>query len=305
MLFSTDSLTKSYGSERAVDGLSIDVPKGRVGLLGPNGAGKSTLIRLLLGLIDPDHGALELLGEPVRPEETASRRAIGYMPEHDAHLPHMTAVESVAYSGRLSGLPRDASFQRAHQVLRYVGLDEARYRPLSGYSTGMLQRAKLAQSIVHDPDLLFLDEPTSGLDPDGRREMLKLVDDLGARGTDLIVSSHLLHEVEQVCDRILVLDEGQVAFEGAIAEMTGDDGDVVEVRVREDLAPLADALDASDWSFEHDDTTLRVRLEADRTKDALLEIALDAGVQIRHFMPARRSLEAAVLGVLDPKERAE
>ncbi len=305
MLFSTDTLTKTYGSERAVDGLSVDVPEGRVGLLGPNGAGKSTLIRLLLGLIDPDHGSLELLGKPVQPHEPGSRRTIGYMPEHDAHLPHMTAVESVAYSGRLSGLPRQASFQRAHQVLRYVGLDEARYRPLSGYSTGMLQRAKLAQSIVHDPDLLFLDEPTSGLDPDGRREMLELVGDLGERGTDLIVSSHLLHEVEQVCDRVLVLDDGQVAFEGAIAEMTGDDGDVVEVQVRAELTPLAQALDERGWSFERDDTTLRVELGADRSKDELLEIALDAGVQIRHFMPARRSLEAAVLGVLDPKQRAE
>src|SRR6187401_2774215 len=205
-------VTVRYGARTALRDVSAVFPAGAVGLLGPNGAGKSTMIRALLGFVPPTEGQLTVLGLDVAKSPLAVRGRIGYMPENDGHIPGMNAVSFVAFCAELSGLPRADAMQRAHEVLFYVGLGEARYRNVETYSTGMKQRIKLAQALVHDPDLLFLDEPTNGMDPKGREEMLDLIRDLSHnKSVSLILSSHLLPDVEYTCDHVIVLDKGRIA----------------------------------------------------------------------------------------------
>src|SRR5229473_7865456 len=202
-----EQVTVSYGRQAALRDVTATVPAGAVGLLGPNGAGKSTLLKSLLGFIVPDQGRMRVLGLDVAASPLEIRARIGYMPESDAHIPGMNAVSFVAYCGELAGLPRVDAMQRAHEMLFYVGLGEARYRNVDTYSTGMKQRIKLAQALVHDPDLLLLDEPTNGMDPSGRDEMLELVRDLARnKGVNVLVSSHLLPDVEFTCDHVVVMD---------------------------------------------------------------------------------------------------
>src|SRR5499425_2980600 len=228
-----DGVTVIYGKNQALKNVTARFAKGAVGLLGPNGAGKSTMLKALLGFVKPDQGRMTVLDLNVAEAPLAIRARIGYMPESDAHIPGMNAVSFVAYCGELAGLPRVDAMQRAHEVLFYVGLGEARYRNVETYSTGMKQRIKLAQALVHDPDLLFLDEPTNGMDPKGRDEMLALIHDLGhAKGMNLILSSHLLPDVEFACDHVIVMDKGTVAAGGSIAALKKPRGQVFELRVK-------------------------------------------------------------------------
>src|SRR3954451_1696702 len=228
-----DSVTVIYGKNQALKNVSATFAKGAVGLLGPNGAGKSTMLKSLLGFVAPNRGRMTGLGLDVAQAPLAIRARIGYMPESDAHIPGMNAVSFVAYCGELSGLPPADAMQRAHEVLFYVGLGEARYRNVETYSTGMKQRIKLAQALVHDPDLVFLDEPTNGMDPSGRDEMLELVRDLGHnKGVSLILSSHLLPDVEYTCDHVVVMDKGRLAVEGPIESLKQPRGRVFELRVK-------------------------------------------------------------------------
>src|ERR671928_1554257 len=228
-----DAVTVTYGTNPALRDVTAAFAPGAVGLLGPNGAGKSTLLKALLGFVVPDRGRMRVLGMDVAERPLEIRARIGYMPETDAHIPGMNAVSFVAYCGQLAGLPAVDAMQRAHEVLFYVGLGEARYRNLETYSTGMKQRIKLAQALVHDPDLLFLDEPTNGMDPQGRDEMLELVRDLGHnKGVSLILSSHLLPDVEYTCDSVVVIDKGTIATAGPIAGLKQPRGRVFELRVK-------------------------------------------------------------------------
>src|SRR6267378_329649 len=231
-----ERVTVTYGRSEALRDVTTTFSAGAVGLLGPNGAGKSTMIKALLGFIPPERGRMRVLGYDVAESPLEIRARIGYMPESDAHIPGMNAVSFVAYCGQLAGLPAVDAMQRAHEVLYYVGLGEARYRNVETYSTGMKQRIKLAQALVHDPDLLFLDEPTNGMDPKGRDEMLELVRDLAHnKGVSLILSSHLLPDVEYTCDYVVVMDKGQVATQGPIDELKGPTGRVYELRIKGDL----------------------------------------------------------------------
>src|SRR6187397_2510036 len=230
-----DHVSVAYGANTALRDVSAVFPTGAVGLLGPNGAGKSTMLKSLLGFIPPTAGRLEVLGLNVADRPLDVRARLGYMPENDGHIPGMNAVTFVAYCGELAGLPRTDAMQRAHEVLFYVGLGEARYRNVETYSTGMKQRIKLAQALVHDPDLLFLDEPTNGMDPKGRDEMLDLIRDLSRnKGVNLILSSHLLPDVEHTCDHVVVMDKGAVAAAGPIATLKEHGGRVFEMRVKGD-----------------------------------------------------------------------
>ena len=234
-----ESLSVRYGKNRALNDVTAIFPPGAVGLLGPNGAGKSTLLKSLLGFLVPEKGSMRVLGLDVATSPLEIRERIGYMPESDAHIPGMNAVSFVSYCAQLSGLPAVDAMQRAHEVLYYVGLGEARYRNLETYSTGMKQRIKLAQAIVHDPDLLFLDEPTNGMDPKGRDEMLELIHDLAHnKNVNLILSSHLLPDVEFTCDHVVVMDKGTIATHGPIEALKGTAGRVYELRVKGDQAPL-------------------------------------------------------------------
>src|SRR3954465_9765683 len=228
-----EDVTVIYGANRAVKGVTARFAGGAVGLLGPNGAGKSTMLKALLGFIKPSEGRMTVLGLDVAERPMEIRGRIGYMPESDSHIPGMNAVSFVAYCGQLAGLPAVDAMQRAHEVLYYVGLGEARYRNVETYSTGMKQRIKLAQALVHDPDLLFLDEPTNGMDPKGRDEMLELVHDLGHnKGVNLILSSHPLPDVEYACDHVVVIDKGTIATAGPIAALKQPRGRVFELRVK-------------------------------------------------------------------------
>ena len=201
------------------------------------------MIKALLGFVVPTRGQMLVLGLDVRHKAQDIRARIGYMPENDSHIPGMNAVTFVAYCGQLSGLPPVDAMQRAHEVLYYVGLGEARYRNVETYSTGMKQRIKLAQALVHDPDLLFLDEPTNGMDPKGRDEMLALIHDLGHnKRVNLILSSHLLPDVEHTCDHVIVMDKGRIATQGPIATLKGTGGSVFELRIKGDLPRFIDAL---------------------------------------------------------------
>ena len=207
---------------------------GAAGLLGPNGAGKSTLLKALLGFIQPTRGSMRVLNLDVAHHPLEIRARLGYMPESDAHIPGMNAVTFVSYCAQLAGLSQTDAMQRAHEVLYYVGLGEARYRNLDTYSTGMRQRIKLAQALVHDPDLLFLDEPTNGMDPKGREEMLELIRDLAHnKGVNVILSSHLLPDVEATCDRVVVLHRGAVVAHGSIRELKGSSRRAFDIRVKE------------------------------------------------------------------------
>src|SRR6516225_9733375 len=239
-----EGVTVLYGKNAALRDVTTTFGGGAVGLLGPNGAGKSTMIKSLLGFVAPDQGTMKVLGLDVSKSPLEIRARVGYMPESDAHIPGMNAVSFVAYCGELAGLPRVDAMQRAHEVLFYVGLGEARYRNLETYSTGMKQRIKLAQALVHDPDLLFLVEPTNGMDPKGRDEMLELVRDLAHnKGVNLMLSSHLLPDVEYTCDHVIVLDKGKIAANGPIAALKQPRGQVFELRVKTSSGELDGFLD--------------------------------------------------------------
>lgn len=224
-------MTKHFGSVHALTDLTIAVGDGVTGLVGANGAGKSTLIKILLGLLPPTSGAARVLGHDIATGAAEIRSRVGYMPEHDCLPPDVSASDFVVHMGRMSGLPATAARERAADVLRHVGLDEERYRQMGGYSTGMKQRAKLAQALVHDPEVVFLDEPTNGLDPAARNDMLSLVRRIGRDfGIAVLVTSHLLGELERVSDHVVVLDGGHLLRSSATAdflEFTG--GVLVEV----------------------------------------------------------------------------
>src|SRR3954466_12153556 len=222
MLFRLSDVTKTYGAITALHNLSVEAKTGAVGMLGPNGAGKTTLIRTLLGLITIDSGGGEVLGMDVRSRRLDIRQSVGFMPEDECLFPAVPGVGFVSYAGELCGMDPADAMQRAHEALNYIGLDEARYRPVESYSTGMKQRLKLAAAIVHDPKLLILDEPTNGMDPAGRLEVLELARDLSRRkGMSLLFSSHLLPDVEAVCEHIMVLGSGKLLASGRIEELKG------------------------------------------------------------------------------------
>src|SRR5216110_4021155 len=216
-----ENVSVAYGKHLALRDVTSSFSSGAVGLLGPNGAGKSTMIKSLLGFIVPARGQMRVLGLDVAISPLDIRARVGYMPENDAHIPGMNAVSFVAYCGELAGLPRVDAMQRAHEVLFYVGLGEARYRNVETYSTGMKQRVKLAQALVHDPDLLLLDEPTNGLDPAGRDAMLTLIQRIGTEfNISVVVCSHLLGEVERICDWLVAADGGRLLRADRVAAMT-------------------------------------------------------------------------------------
>src|SRR5436190_21391738 len=223
-LLRTRSLTKRYPAVTAVDGLDLEVPPGRVGLVGANGAGKTTLFRMMLGVSHPTSGSLEVCGIDVAQDPIGVRSLLGYMPEHDCLPLDQTAADIVATFGELSGLPARAARQRASDILDLVGLDEARFRSIGEFSTGMRQRTKLAQAIVSDPELVLLDEPTAGLDPLGREEMLALLVRLAGFGISVLIATHLLDDVQRVCDSVVMLDAGRLVVAGAtgsLLERTG------------------------------------------------------------------------------------
>src|SRR5687767_1783022 len=288
-----DNLSVRYGKNLALNDVTAVFPQGAVGLLGPNGAGKCTLLKSLLGFRVPVRSSDLVLGMDVARHPLEIRARLGYMPESDAHIPGMNAVSFVAYCGQLAGLPAVDAMQRAHEVLYYVGLGEARYRNLETYSTGMKQRIKLAQALVHDPDLLFLDEPTNGMDPKGRDEMLELIHDIAHnKGLSLILSSHLLPDVEYTCDHVVVLDHGAVATQGPIAGLKEHGGRVFELRVKGDAAAFVEVLRGAGLEcHETEEDIMRVFVPEGRGAEQLFQLASTHRMQVRHLRPSVPTLE--------------
>jgi len=300
-LLTTDALTKRYpGGVTALDGLTLTLEPGIIGLVGANGAGKSTFLRILLGLLEPTSGSATVLGRDVRSDGSELRRFIGYMPESDCLPPDVTATDFVGQMGRLSGLPVAAARERTADTLRHVGLYEERYRPIGGYSTGMKQRVKLAQSLVHDPALVLLDEPTNGLDPGGRDEMLGLIRRIGTEfGISLLVTSHLLGELERICDHVVVIDGGRLLRSTSTADMTSASGAVaVEVTARADqLAALLQRAGLAVQpagrrgdGFVGDTTVLAVELAGEATYDLIRDTVAELGVGLVRMQPRRHHI---------------
>ena len=300
MLFCLQDLTKTYGKVTALQGLSIEVPAGAIGLLGPNGSGKTTLIRSLLGLITIDRGRGSVLGMDIHSQRLDIRQAVGFVPEDECLFPGVQGIGFVAYAGELTGMPPGDAMQRAHEVLDYVGLGEARYRRVESYSTGMKQRLKLAAGIVHDPRLLILDEPTNGMDPAGRDEILELSRDLAHnKGMSLLFSSHLLPDVEAVCDHVLVLSRGALLLQGEIRDLKTPHDHLYEVRVKADQDRFAERLSSAGCKASAHDDLLLVELPTDRTERVLWSTAAESGHQIRWLRPRRSTLEEVFLRAVE------
>ncbi len=293
-LIETDDLVKRYPGVIALDSLTLQVEPGIIGLVGPNGAGKSTLIKLLLGLIAPSSGRAEVFGLDAARESLRIRELVGYLPEHDCLPGDISASSFVVHMARMSGIPASAARERAAETLRHVGLFEERYRPMSGYSTGMKQRVKLAQSLVHDPRLLFLDEPTNGLDPQGRDEMLDLVERTGGEfGVSIIMSSHLLSEIERICERLIVIDEGRIVRAGTIADLT-DVTSFLRVEVEFGADRLAARLAERGLPGSADAREVEVEVSPERIDQAqelIVETVEGLGLPLIRLEQRRRRLE--------------
>jgi ABC-2 type transport system ATP-binding protein len=255
-------VSRWYGSFQALKDVTVRLSPGRIGLLGPNGAGKSSLLKIILGLLEPSAGAGRVLGHELAAGGARLRQAIGYMPEADALLPGMQGAAYVALAGELYGMPRREAQRRAHEVLTYLELEDARYRRLEEYSTGMKQRLKLAQALVHDPPVLFLDEPTSGLDPSGREAMLRLLLALGKEhGKSFIFCTHLLGDVERVCETVVILDRGRVLRQGSVAQLCTRRHDRYRLQIQGEARRYLEELRLEGVRVIHDNGRGGVRVE--------------------------------------------
>ena len=293
-LLRTRGLTKRYPAVTALDGLDLDIPAGRVGLVGANGAGKTTLFRMMLGLSHPSEGTLEVCGVDVAADPIGARARLGYMPEHECLPLDQTAADVVATLGELSGLPPRAARQRASDVLDLVGLDEARFRPVGGFSTGMRQRTKLAQAIVADPELVLLDEPTAGLDPLGREEMLDLVARLGGLGISVLLATHLLDDVQQVCDHVVMLDGGRLVVSGATGSLLERTG-LLTVDVGADRDGLVARLAEGGLTATADAGLVEVQITGDDDIDTVRDAVAELGLPLHRMTTRLTSLDEVFL----------
>ncbi|MDO9537399.1 MAG: ABC transporter ATP-binding protein [Thermoplasmata archaeon] len=300
------NITVSYGHITALDNFSVNVPSGIVGLLGPNGAGKSTFIKAVLGLLVPDSGQITIAGKSLTTEGEIIRDMIGYMPEHDCLIDTFTAVELVSYMGQISGMQKKDAMPRCHEMLDFVGIGEERYRPISSYSTGMKQKVKLAQAIVHDPKILFLDEPTNGMDPQGREEMLDLVKKIRASDKSILVSTHILDDLEKVSDHAIIIGEGRLITEGGLEELLAGKESLRVVKVRGQapdmekfLKVLGDVYEVRSITPESGQTSIIILNQGDGTP--IFRLSKENNVQLRAYYPHKASLEDVFVGAMENK----
>lgn len=301
MLLELDHLTVRYGSREVLSDLVVSMDSKALGLLGPNGAGKSTLIRALLGLIPAARGGARLEGLDIRAEGKRIREIIGYMPEHESYVPDMTVVRFLRFMGEMCGLDPRSAMERAHEVLFYAGLGEVRYRKLDGFSYGLQQKVRLAQALIHGPRILILDEPTNGLDPAARDEMLSLIVDMIEKSDSrIIMSSHLLNDIEACCKDVLVLKRGRVAAAGNIGQMKQGSGQIYEVQIKGDLDPFMARLAelGCECRLGEREALLVVTPSGFSTR-AIFEVAQSQRIQLRHFRDKRDTLEDVFLKALE------
>jgi ABC-2 type transport system ATP-binding protein len=294
-LFQTQDLSKHYGRTVALDNVSLTVPHGAIGLLGPNGAGKSTLIRLLLGLTRPSSGQAMTLGLDASQHGVAIGQHIGYMPESDCLPMDTVAFEFVRHMAEVSGLPPSAARIRTADILYLCGLDEERYRPIKEFSTGMKQRVKLAQSLVHDPDVIFLDEPTNGLDPAGHDDMLRLIDTIHRRlGISVVLSSHVLDDVERVCDFVIMIAEGRLLGAERLDTLVTQ-SDLLMVEIDGDSDRFCARVNDAGYVARAEDTKIMIELTDDVIYDVVRDTVVEIGGALRNLSRRRRSLEDVYL----------
>jgi ABC-2 type transport system ATP-binding protein len=290
-LISARDLTKRFPGVLALDALTVDIEPGIIGFVGANGAGKSTFIRILLGLLPPTSGTVSVLDMDVATQRMEVRSVVGYMPEHDCLPMDVSGTDFVTHMGRISGLPFAAARERAAEMLRHVGLYEERYRLIGSYSTGMKQRVKLAQALVHDPKLLLLDEPTNGLDPAGREEMLALIERTGREfGIAVFVTSHLLGEIERVCDSLIAIDGGRLRYSGAVAAFTELTQRLV-LELDDDVPEFAAALRARGLDVDGAGHELRVAVKDEAAYDVIRDVAADLEAPVARMEITRHRLE--------------
>jgi ABC-2 type transport system ATP-binding protein len=292
-LISLDSLHHAYGSQVALTDISAEIPAGQIGLVGANGAGKSTLIQNLLGILTPTQGSASLFGLPVRENLLAVRRRVGYMSERTALPLDQTAADFLIYAAQLAGLPSKDARQRASEILTLTGLHEERFRHIREFSTGMKQRVMIAQAIVHDPDLVFLDEPTAGLDPEGRDEMLDLIARLGSFGINTVVSSHVLTDIEAVCNWVIMLDGGKLLRNSALETLV--DSAVIELEVFGDPADVTLELTSRGARVTLLGSVLEIRIDGEDPHGVVMDALASAGVGVRSLRSKRTSLEDVFL----------
>lgn len=288
-IISTSGLGHAYGDLVALRDIDLEIPEGNVGLVGANGAGKTTLIKILLGILDPTVGSVEVLGRKTTTEKLDIRSRVGYMPERPCLPLSQTAADFTDYAARLAGIPARAARQRASDILTLVGFQEERFRYISEYSTGMKQRAMLAQAIVHDPELVFLDEPTSGLDPEGREEMLGLISRLGDFGINVLTSSHVLNDIERTCESVIVLDGGKVLRSGPLSELK--DSSTAGIEVLGDVDPLVRYLKDQNASVEINGRVIFVKHAAGDVFDLIRDALAETGTGMRSLGTRSTSIE--------------
>ncbi len=298
-LIESTGLSKHYGKTVALDGVTVTLPNAAIGLLGPNGAGKSTFLKLMLGLSYPTSGDLHVFGRNVTHDPLEVRRRIGYMPESDCLAMDTTAFDFVRHMAEVSGLPTTDARLRAADMLYLCGLDEERYRMIREFSTGMKQRVKLAQALVHDPDLVFLDEPTNGLDPSGHDEMLNLIrrinDELGIA---VVLSSHVLEDIERVCDYVMMIDSGRLIGSGYLKDLM-DSKQEITLEIDGDAPAFIRSLESRNFVVESKDELLQIAYSDDDVFDAIRDAAVDSGAAIRSLAARRTSLEEFYIGVVE------
>ena len=294
-------LSVAFGRRQILKNLRGDFRGKAIGLLGPNGAGKTTLIHTLLGFHQPSAGTAQIFGQDITVDAKEIKSLVGYMPERDSFIAKMSAVHFVRLMGELSGLPPEAALERAHEALFYVGLGEARYRKLETYSLGMKQLAKLAQAIVHGPKLIFLDEPTNGLDPPARLRMIKLIREIRDSGqANIVLSSHLLLDVEECCDEILILREGQIAVYCNLEEERKSNRKFLMIETRGDQAKFVEALSALGCEYAlSGDHRLKVVLQDGVEVRDLYRLAAQQQIQLRRLSYKRDSLEDIFLKAME------
>ncbi|RDE16328.1 MAG: hypothetical protein C4K47_01735 [Candidatus Thorarchaeota archaeon] len=304
--FSTQSLKKLYGHTLALQEISVSAPKKAVGLLGPNGAGKTTLIRVLMGIIPFNSGSATVLGRPMPASLNDIRDHVGYSPEFSPTMPDVSAQKYVTFMGRLSGLNSVEAAQRAHDTLHYVGLGEERYRRLGEYSTGMMQKCKLATALVHDPELLILDEPTDGLDPSGRHQMLELIKKLYVEEKkSIILSSHLLFDVQRVCDWVVILGRGRVIANGDVSQMLADSSGTVRLKVAGNPELLVSRLKSRGIDAASEGQYVDVQRTENVEMKVLEEIQKERSLGLRYLGPKTRTLEDVFMSLVEGRSDME
>jgi len=298
-LIQIDRITKQFKDVIALDDISVTIPEGKIALLGPNGAGKSTLLKIILGLIPPDSGTGKVLGKDLREGGIEIRKHIGYMPEHDCLPADLNAVDFVAIMGRLSGMSKTKAMERTHEVLYYLNMQDERYRLIGTYSGGMKQKVKLAQAIVHDPDIVFMDEPTSGLDPIARNEMLTALKAMADQGhTNYILSTHLLHDVEQICDRVVMLSQGKVMIQDTLDNLLVQGQNHISVRTLVEPEVLAGLLKKNDFQVTVFGEEVVVNWREEGDIDTIVGLMADNHLPLRQINTRVRELDDVYLELL-------